>query len=84
MSNKNDAADAEAICEAVQRPSMRFVPAKSIEQEELQSLHRIRSQVVARRRGVEVHATTVRRWLRRLEYGCGVVETIGVKTITSP
>jgi len=48
-SNKNDALDAEAICEAVQRPNMRFVPGKSIEQQDLQSLHRIRSQWVARR-----------------------------------
>lgn len=48
-SNKNDAVDAEAICEAVQRPSMRFVPSKSIEQQDMQSLHRIRSQLVARR-----------------------------------
>ncbi|MGF6371740.1 transposase [Paraburkholderia sp. RAU6.4a] len=31
--NKNDAADAEAICEAVARPNMRFVPVKSIEQQ---------------------------------------------------
>lgn len=48
-SNKNDAADAEAICEAVQRPSMRFVPAKSIEQQDVQSLHRIRSRLIANR-----------------------------------
>lgn len=48
-SNKNDAADAEAICEAVQRPSMRFVPGKSIQQQDIQSIHRIRSQAVARR-----------------------------------
>ena len=48
-SNKNDAADAEVICEAVQRPSMRFVPSKSIEQQDIQSMHRIRSQYVARR-----------------------------------
>jgi len=48
-SNKNDAADAEAICEAMQRPSMRFVPTKTIEQQDIQSLHRIRSQAVARR-----------------------------------
>jgi transposase len=48
-SNKNDAADAEAICEAIQRPSMRFVPAKNIEQQDIQSLHRVRSQAVARR-----------------------------------
>ena len=46
---KNDAVDAEAICEAVQRPSMRFVPVKSIEQQDIQSLHRIRSQLVSRR-----------------------------------
>lgn len=33
-SNKNDAVDAEAICEAIQRPSMRFVPSKTVEQQE--------------------------------------------------
>ena len=38
-SNKNDAADAEAICEAVARPSMRFVPLKSIEQQSVLALH---------------------------------------------
>ena len=48
-SNKNDRADAEAICEAVQRPTMRFVSAKTVEQQDIQSLHRIRSQVVANR-----------------------------------
>ena len=48
-SNKNDEVDAEAICEAVQRPSMRYVPEKSIEQQDIQSLHRMRSQLVARR-----------------------------------
>ena len=48
-SNKNDAVDAEAICEAVQRPNMRFVPVKRIEQQDIQSVHRIRSQLVARR-----------------------------------
>ncbi|MCK5374212.1 MAG: IS110 family transposase [Alphaproteobacteria bacterium] len=48
-SNKNDAVDAEAICEAVQRPNMRFVPGKNIEQQDIQSLHRIRSLLVGRR-----------------------------------
>ncbi|MFK0571822.1 IS110 family transposase [Endozoicomonas sp.] len=48
-SNKNDAADAEAICEAAQRPNMRFVPSKNVEQQDIQSIHRIRSQTVARR-----------------------------------
>jgi hypothetical protein len=38
-SNKNDSVDAEAICEAVQRPSMRFVPSKSEGQQDLQALH---------------------------------------------
>ena len=37
--NKNDANDAEAICEAVSRPSMRFVPIKSLEQQDIQSLN---------------------------------------------
>ena len=46
-SNKNDAADAEAIAEAAQRPTMRFVPIKRVEQQDLQAIHRMRSQVVA-------------------------------------
>ncbi len=46
-SNKNDAADAEAICEAVQRPNMRFVSIKEIGQQDLQSLHRMRSMTVS-------------------------------------
>ena len=41
--NKNDAADAEAICEAVRRPTMRFVRAKSAEQQGRLMLHRARS-----------------------------------------
>jgi transposase len=47
--NKNDANDAEAICEAVGRPSMRFVPIKSIEQQDIQMLHRVRSGLVKER-----------------------------------
>jgi transposase len=45
-SQKNDANDAEAICEAVSRPNMRFVPSKSIEQQDLQALHRVRSRLI--------------------------------------
>jgi len=48
-SNKNDAADAEAICEAVARPSMRFVPIKSVEQQSVLSLHRVRQGFVRAR-----------------------------------
>jgi len=46
---KNDAGDAGAICEAVGRPAMRFVPQKSIEQQDLQALHRIRSRLIGSR-----------------------------------
>ena len=48
-SNKNDAADAEAICEAVARPSMRFVPIKNVEQQSVLSLHRVRQGFVRAR-----------------------------------
>jgi len=48
-SNKNDMADAEAICEAVTRPSMRFVPVKSVEQQAVLSLHRARQGFVIAR-----------------------------------
>ncbi|MCW8177617.1 IS110 family RNA-guided transposase [Verminephrobacter aporrectodeae] len=48
-SNKNDAADAEAICEAVSRPSMRFVPVKNVEQQAVLSLHRVRQGFVKAR-----------------------------------
>ena len=41
-SNKNDSRDAEAIAEAVTRPTMRFVPIKEVAQQDLQSLHRAR------------------------------------------
>ena len=47
--NKNDGNDAEAICEAMQRPSMRFVPAKTMEQQDVQSLHRCRQRLVNHR-----------------------------------
>lgn len=44
--NKNDYNDAQAICEAVSRPDMRFVPVKSIKQQDLQALHRIRMRLI--------------------------------------
>jgi transposase len=47
--NKNDAADAEAICEAVQRPTMRFVPIKSPEQQSVLMLHRTRELFIRQR-----------------------------------
>jgi len=47
--NKNDCNDAEGICEAASRPTMRFVTPKTIEQQDIQSLHRIRSRYVQER-----------------------------------
>ena len=51
-SNKNDRNDAEAICEAVSRPNMRYVTAKEVEQQDLQMLHRIRQRLVQQRTGL--------------------------------
>src|ERR1700745_2828769 len=50
--HKNDYRDAEAIAEAVQRPTMRFVPFKSDEQLDLQALHRVRSRLGGQRTAV--------------------------------
>src|SRR6266540_141803 len=49
---KNDFRDAEAIAEAVQRPTMRFVATKTAEQLDLQALHRVRERLVSQRTGV--------------------------------
>lgn len=48
-SNKNDARDAEAICEAMSRPSMRFVEIKTVKQQDIQAIHRIRSELIRHR-----------------------------------
>ena len=55
---KNDAADAEAICEAVARPTMRFVPVKTVDQQALLTLHRVRRGFVVERTAVVNHAET--------------------------
>src|SRR6266699_335805 len=49
---KNDFRDAHAVAEAVQRPTTRFVPAKTDEQLDLQALHRVRSRLVSERTAV--------------------------------
>ena len=51
-SDKNDGNDAEAVCEAVSRPSMRFVPVKSAEQQALLTLHRVRQGFVVERTAI--------------------------------
>jgi len=70
-SNKNDVADAAAICEAVQRPDMRFVPIKSVEQQDIQSLHRARSLAVSHR---TAQANQMRGLM--LEYGVVISKSI--------
>lgn len=48
-SNKSDRNDAAAICEAMSRPSMRFVALKSVVQQDIQAVHRVRSELVKQR-----------------------------------
>jgi len=48
-SNKSDRNDAEAICEAMSRPSMRFVELKSVEQQDIQAAHRVRAELIKQR-----------------------------------
>lgn len=48
-SNKNDRVDAEAICEAMSRPGMRFVAVKSVPQQDRQAAHRIREELIGQR-----------------------------------
>jgi len=69
--NKNDAADAEAICEAVTRPNMRFVPIKTVEQQALLALHRGRQGFVKER---TAHANQIRGLLA--EYGITIPQGI--------
>lgn len=47
--NKNDRADAEAICEALGRPTMRFVAVKTVDQQDCQATHRIREELIHQR-----------------------------------
>src|SRR5260370_5599911 len=49
-SNKNDANDAEAICEAMSRPNMRFVSVKTVEQQDIQAVHRVRFELSNQRK----------------------------------
>jgi transposase len=70
--NKNDLRDAEAIMEAVTRPSMRFVPIKKVEQQELQALHRVRERLMDAR-------TALVNEMRGLLAEYGVVLPTGVK-----
>ena len=57
---KNDFRDAEAIAEAVQRPTMKFVATKTADQLDLQALHRVRERLVSQRTDAGLHADQAR------------------------
>jgi transposase len=69
--NKNDANDAAAICEAVSRPSMRFVPVKNQHQQDIAALHRVRAQLIKNR-------TALANQIRGLLGEYGIVVTQGI------
>ena len=69
---KNDASDAEAICEAVARPNMRFVPVKSVEQQAVLAVHRARQ-------GFVVERTAQANQIRGLLYELGIVIPKGIR-----
>lgn len=72
--NKNDARDAEAICEAVSRPNMRFVPTKTVEQQAMLTLHRARQGFVTAR-------TAQSNQLRGLLSEFGIVMPKGISSL---
>ena len=72
--NKNDMADAEAICEAVSRPNMRFVPIKNVEQQAILSVHRARQGFVKAR-------TAQANQIRGLLSEFGIVMPQGIRSI---
>jgi transposase len=75
-SNKNDAVDAEAICEAVTRPNMRFVAIKNKEQQDMQSIHKVRARLVKER-------TAQANQIRGLLHEYGIVIPQGIRYVMS-
>src|SRR3982074_930985 len=76
---KNDFNDAEAIAEAVQRPTMKFVATKTAEQLDLQALHRVRERLVSQRTGI---TNQIRAFM--LERGIAVRQGIGFLRMELP
>ena len=73
-SNKNDRVDAEAICEAMGRPGMRFVAVKSVAQQDTQAAHRIREELVGQR-------TAKANQIRGLCGEYGIVAPVGIQQL---
>lgn len=74
--NKNDYNDAEAIAEAAQRPTMRFVPIKSVEQQDVQNFHRQRARIKKER-------TSLSNQIRGLLAEYGLVIHKGIKAVST-
>lgn len=70
-SNKNDRADAEAICEAASRPGMRFVAVKTVQQQDVQAVHRVRDELIK-------HRTARANQIRGLVAEYGLVAPAGI------
>src|ERR1700745_1832410 len=77
--NKHDAADAEAICEAVERPTMRFVPVKTADQQAAVLLHRGRERLVPATRSATVLNPLSREAISR--FGDVPISTTGMKSL---
>jgi len=73
---KSDARDALAICEAAQRPGLHLVPIKSIDQQDIQLLHRLRQRQVQ-------HSTALANQIRSLGREYGVIFPTGIKSLIS-
>ncbi len=73
-SNKNDRVDAEAICEAMSRPGMRFMAVKSVAQQDTQAAHRIHEELVGER---SANANQIRGLVG--EYG--IVAPVGIQQL---
>ncbi len=75
-SKKNDANDAEAICEAMSRPNMRFVKPKTVSQQDVQAVHRIRQELMG-------HRTAKANQIRGLVTEYGIVAPLGFAALRS-
>jgi len=75
-SNKNDANDAEAICEAMSRPNIRFVKSKTVAQQDIQAVHRIRQELMS-------HRTAKANQIRGLVTEYGIVAPLGLAALRS-
>ena len=75
-SNKNDANDAEAICEAMSRPNMRYVAVKSVAQQDIQATHRIRAELIS-------HRTAKANQIRGLVAEYGIVAPLSMHALRS-